>query len=242
MMLIRIGILGSRKLATILTEWIAKQKNAQIIGVLPPPFKGWWDDQLREVALKNNIPVFDSIKELLNEKPDIVFSINYWKIIEPEVIKLVKGGIINIHHSYLLKYKGRYSTSWAIINARKLNCWEHGTTLHYINEKLDEGNIIESYKCSITEEDTAETLFEKVELLAIQMFKDSFQKIIKRENIKFLQPDKNSFFYDIDSNKNMEIPYGLPIEEVYDRIRAWTFKDRPNPYFIYNGIKIKLSI
>jgi methionyl-tRNA formyltransferase len=238
----RIGVLGSRTLACILTEWIAVQENIQILGVVTPAFKGWWDDQLKEVAEKNKIPVFRSIEELLKEKPDIVFSFNYWKIIEPQHIKLVKGGIINIHHSYLLKYKGRYSTSWAIINARKLNCWEHGTTLHYIDEKLDEGNIIDSYKCSISEADTAESLFEKVELLAIQMFKDNFLKILKGTNFEFLQPDIESFFYDIDSNKNMEIPYGLPLEEVYDFIRAWTFKDRPNPYFNFNGIKINLTI
>lgn len=238
----RIGILGSRKLACLLTEWISEQKDVQIIGVVAPPFKGWWDDQLKEVAKKKIIPVFASIEELLNEKPDIVFSINYWKIIEPQHINLVKGGIINIHHSYLLKYKGRYSTSWAIINARKLNCWEHGTTLHYIDEKLDEGNIIDSYKCIITEDDTAESLFEKVELLAIQMFKDNFQKIIMGSKFEYLLPDNESIFYDIDSNKCLEIPYGLPIEEIYDFVRAWTFKDRPKPFFKYNGKKIHLII
>jgi len=238
----RIGILGSRKLACLLTKWISEQKDVQIIGVVAPSFKGWWDDQLKEVAEKKSIPVFASIEELLNEKPDIVFSINYWKIIEPQHINLVKGGIINIHHSYLLKYKGRYSTSWAIINARKLNCWEHGTTLHYIDEKLDEGNIIDSYKCIITEDDTAESLFEKVEILAIQMFKDNFQKIIMGTKFEYLRPDNESIFYDIDSNKCLEIPYGLPIEQVYDFVRAWTFKDRPTPYFKFEGKEIHLII
>lgn len=238
----KIGILGSRNLACELTEWIAEQKNIEIIGIVTPPFKGWWDDKLENVALRNNLPVFDSIDRLIEYKPDIVFSFNYWKKIEKHHIDLVPDGIINIHHSYLLKYKGRYSTSWAIINARKLNNWVHGTTLHYINERLDDGEIIDSYHCSITEDDTAESLFKKVELLAIQMLKDNFQKILVGKNGPFLEPDNDSFIYDIDSNKNMEVPYGLPIDELYDYTRAWSFEGRPKPYIKYKNFKIYLSV
>lgn len=101
--------------------------------------------------------------------------------------------------------------------------------------------IIASYKCKITENDTAETLFEKVECLAIKMFKYSFDKIINNNKFDYLQPDKESFFYDINSN-DLEIPYGIPFEEVYDFIRAWSFKGRPKPYFNFNGVKIHLSL
>lgn len=238
----KIGILGSRNLACELTEWIAEQKNIEIIGIVTPPFKGWWEDKLENVALKNNLPVIDSIDKLIENKPDIIFSFNYWKKIEKHHIDLVPDGIINIHHSYLLKYKGRYSTSWAIINARKLNCWQHGTTLHYIDEKLDEGKIIASYKCEITEDDTAESLFGKVEKLAIQMLKDYFMPIVEKKITSFLKPDKESFYYDRNSNQNLEIEYGIPIEELYDFVRAWSFKDRPKPYFKVNGKNVYLSL
>ena len=236
----KIGILGSRSLACELTEWIVGQKNIEIIGIVTPPFKGWWDDELEDVALKNSIPIFKSIDELIEKKPEIIFSLNYWKKIEQHHIDLIPDGIINIHHSYLLKYKGRYSTSWAIINARKLNCWQHGTTLHYISEKLDEGQIIASYKCEITEDDTAESLFERVQNLAIQMFKDYFTQIIEKRITSFINSDDESFYYDKDSNKNLEIEYGITKEELYDFVRAWSFKDRPKPYFKINGKKIFL--
>jgi methionyl-tRNA formyltransferase len=238
----KIGILGSRKLACELTEWIAKQNNVEIIGIVPPPFKGWWEDKLENVALKNKLPVFDSIDKLIDNNPDIVFSFNYWKKIEKHQIDLVPEGIINIHHSYLLKYKGRYSTSWAIVNARKLNCWLHGTTLHYIDDKLDEGKIIASYKCEIAEVDTAELLFEKVEQLSIQMFKDYFKPIVENKITSFLNSDTTSFYYDKDSNKNLKIEYGIPLEELYDFVRAWSFANRPKPYIEVNGNKIYLSL
>ena len=115
----RIGILGSRELSCNILKFINKQDNVEIIGVVAPPFKGWWGDNLKETALSLNIKTLNSIDELIELSPDLIFSINYWKIINKDHINRVKEGIINIHHSYLLKYRGRYSTSWAIYNARK---------------------------------------------------------------------------------------------------------------------------
>lgn len=238
----QVGILGSRNLSCKILEWIIDQNNVNVVGVVAPPFNGWWNDKLRQVAEDNKLQIFDSIEELLKQSPDVLFSINYWKTISKEHINSVKGGIVNIHHSYLLKYRGRYSTSWAIANARKLSNWQHGTTIHYISPKLDAGPIIDSYKCDITESDTAKTLFMKVESLAFDIFINNFEKIINNTVTSFLEPDPEFIYYDKDSNKNLEIEYGLPIEEVYDFIRAWTFDDRPLPYFNFKGKKILVSL
>lgn len=236
----RIAIIGSRELACKITKWIFDSQQVEIIGGMYPPFEGWWKDEFQATLEEYNIKTFSDLDLLLEEKPDIVFSINYWKKIDATQISKVQLGIINIHHSYLLKYKGRYSTSWAIINARKLNCWEHGSTLHYIDERLDEGKILDSWKCTISENDTAETLFEKVEALAFEMFKSNFNKMLT-PIFEFLEPSKQSFFYDKNSN-NLEIPFDAKIEEIYDFVRAWSFKDRPKPYFDFNGKKIYLSL
>jgi methionyl-tRNA formyltransferase len=238
----KIGIIGSRDLACKILEWIVNQEDVQIVGVVAPPFKGWWNDNFRDTAIRLNLHVYDNLNDLINEKPEFIFSINYWKIIEEDTIKKISGGIINIHHSYLLKYRGRYSTSWAIINARKLNCWNHGTTLHYITKELDAGPIIASYKCEISENDNAESLFKKVEELAVIMFIENFRKILFSQNIPFLEPDPIYFYYDIESNKNLEIDYGIPIEDLFDILRAWSFKDRPSPYFVFKGKKIYLKL
>jgi methionyl-tRNA formyltransferase len=238
----KIAIIGSRDLACKILEWIVDQNSVLIVGVVAPPFKGWWNDNLRDTAIRLNLPLFDDLKELISNQPEVIFSINYWKIIEEDIIKKLPGGIINIHHSYLLKYRGRYSTSWAIINARKLNCWYHGTTLHYITKELDAGPIIASYKCEILDADTAELLFERVENLALKMFKENFGKVVNLQIDNYLEPDPNFFYYDIDSKNEININYGTPIEEVYDMVRAWSFKDRPKPYFVFNTKKIYISL
>lgn len=224
-----IAIIGSRDLACTILKWVSNQNSINVIGVIAPPFSCWWNDNLRQVAVSLDIKVFDDLNKLIEEKPDIIFSINYWKIIGEDLIDKVQGGIINIHHSYLLKYRGRYSTSWAIMNARRLNCWIHGTTLHFIDKNLDAGPIIASYKCEITDFDTAETLFYKVESLAFEMFKDNFFNILINKIFNFITPDSDYHYYDTNSKNNIVIDENNSSLDLEDFKRAWTFKNRKLP-------------
>jgi methionyl-tRNA formyltransferase len=239
-MKLKIAIIGSKKLASIITEWICKSQKVEIVGGMFPHFEVNWEEKFETTLEELNIPTFENLDALLQEKPDLIFSINYWKKINKSQISKVRFGIVNIHHSYLLKYKGRYSTSWAILNARRLNCWEHGTSIHFINENLDEGRIIDSWKCEITEKDTAESLFEKTEKLAFEMFKSNFDRILSPIDV-FKEQEKESFFYDKYSN-NLEIPLDADPLFIYDFVRAWTFKNKPKPYMKINGKKLFLSL
>lgn len=242
---VKIAFAASRDLAVELIEWTVQNNTKtdyEIVGGIAPNYPTWWNDKVKSVYRKHHITCFKTIEDLIaTTKPDIVFSINYWKIIEPEIIKKVPKGIVNIHHSYKLRFRGRYTNSWAILHARKDNNWQHGTTLHYINENLDDGNIIASSACAISKNDTAETLFEKVEQLAISLFQEKFDEMLKGVT-HFSPADKEFFYYDADSNKNMEVDKHLPIEDIYDFVRAWSFKNRPKPYFLYGSKKIFLSL
>ncbi len=57
-----------------------------------------------------------------------------------------------------------------------------GVTLHYVNNKYDEGNIIKQTKVKIEKEDTAETLSAKVKKdEKIQLIK-ALQEIVSKKN------------------------------------------------------------
>ena len=241
----RIAFAASRNLSIEIIVWIYNNKtkfDIQLVGGVAPKFKGWWDDKVYETYKNLHIPIYSSIEEMIDDsKPEIVFSLNYWKIISPECISKVENGIINIHHSYKLRFRGRYSTSWAIIHARKDNNWWHGSTLHYVDSKLDNGSIIVSERCEINENDTAEILFDRVENLAFEMFKNNFHKMLIGEH-NFMESDSEFFYYGKDSNKNLKVDFNKSIEEVYDFVRAWSFKDRPKPYYLFNKKKIFLTL
>lgn len=59
----------------------------------------------------------------------------------------------------------------AVIEAKEK---ESGISIHFVNEKYDEGKIIAQYKCEVLENDTAETLAQKIH----QLEHEHFPKVI----------------------------------------------------------------
>ena len=67
--------------------------------------------------------------------------------------------IINVHPSLLPKYKGLHAVEQALESGDK----ESGCTVHYVNEELDGGDIIEQSRVPICSDDTVETLTHRIQ-------------------------------------------------------------------------------
>ncbi|MEQ1976142.1 phosphoribosylglycinamide formyltransferase [Xenorhabdus sp. SGI240] len=77
--------------------------------------------------------------------PDLVVLAGYMKILSPEFVQHYYGRLLNIHPSLLPKYPGLHTHRKAIENGDK----EHGTSVHFVTEKLDGGPIILQAKVPI---------------------------------------------------------------------------------------------
>ena len=88
-----------------------------------------------------------------------------WKMPVP-LINAYPKKIINIHPALLPKYggKGMYGSKVheAVIAARET---ESGITIHYVDELYDHGEIIFQATCAVTENDSAESLAQKIHAL-----------------------------------------------------------------------------
>ena len=70
--------------------------------------------------------------------PDIII-VNCTRILKAELLNSIKGHFINIHSGILPKYRGYSGGYWALVNNDKSNC---GSTIHFIDEKIDMGSTI----------------------------------------------------------------------------------------------------
>ena len=70
----------------------------------------------------------------------------YMQILTPETCEILKGRIINIHHSFLPGFKGAKPYDQAYIRGVKLI----GATAHYVTPNLDEGPIIDQETTRVT--------------------------------------------------------------------------------------------
>lgn len=99
-----------------------------------------------------------------------------WKIPEA-LIKSYRNKIINIHPALLPKFggKGMYGSKVheAVITAGEP---ESGITIHYVDEHYDNGDVIFQATCPVLEDDTADTLAERIHKLE----HDNFPRVIEQ--------------------------------------------------------------
>ncbi len=141
-------------------------------------------------AQKSDIPNMVSDKKFFFESEIIVnelknFNIDFivlagflWKISD-SIIKAFTNKIINIHPALLPKFggKGMYGMNVhkAVIEAKEK---ESGITIHYVNEKYDEGKIISQHHCIVSEIETADSLAKKIHQLEYEYYPQAIEKII----------------------------------------------------------------
>ena len=147
-----------------------------------------------------NIPVFkiqgsihDKIwlEKITKLKPDLIICIRYAEILKKSLLEVPDKGVINFHPSLLPNYKGLGPVFQAHAHDEK----EIGFSFHYINEGIDEGNIIMQKKIKIQKNDSVSRLTISAHVLGgIELL--SLIKNIKNENIqilKKLQTNENYF-------------------------------------------------
>ena len=121
---------------------------------------------VKACALKYNIPVLtpakiknpEAVAELAQYEADIFVVAAFGQILSEEILNMPKYGCINIHASLLPKYRGAAPIQWSIIDKEK----ETGITIMQMDKGLDTGDILFQKVVPIDDEDTGESLFEKL--------------------------------------------------------------------------------
>ena len=96
--------------------------------------------------------------ELKKNKIDLICLAGFMKILSKNFINKFKGKILNIHPSLLPKFKGLNTHERALKNKEKFS----GCTVHYVNSKLDSGEVILQKKVKIIKGETSKTLRDKI--------------------------------------------------------------------------------
>lgn len=99
---------------------------------------------------------------LEDEGVDLVMFVGFMRILSPEFCRRWSDRCINVHPSLLPKHAGGMDLEvhQAVLDAGED---ESGCTVHVITEEVDGGPVVVQRKVSVTKDDTAQTLKEKVQ-------------------------------------------------------------------------------
>ncbi len=123
------------------------------------------DPVLINLAEKNHIPWVTNeninsdafLDWMSSHQSDLFISMSFNQIFKKRTFELPSFGTVNCHAGMLPFYRGRNILNWALINDEK----EFGITVHYIDEGIDTGDIIDQKIFPITDSDNYSTLLDK---------------------------------------------------------------------------------
>lgn len=241
----RVIMFGSIGLARKCLEEIILKRDIQLLGVCCVPIVNSWrkdEKSVYDYCIENNIPIL-KMNEIKDLRSDVGFSIRFNQLIPKDVIDSFSKGIFNTHGGILPSYRGVYSNINALINGEQ----EYGVTLHYVNEGIDDGDIVDIKKILIKDEDTGFTLYQKGEKLCYKVLEDNIDSILEGSNTRIKQDElikqglKSVTYSTKGTLKSKEIQLDNLNKDMTLRvIKAFDSPYHEPAYMILNGKKIYL--
>lgn len=203
-------------------------KNTEVILVVTQPDrivgrkKVLTPSPIKELAIKNNIPVFQPEKiridyeEIKKYQPDLIVTCAYGQIIPKSVLEIPSLGCINVHASLLPKYRGGAPIHHAIINGEE----KTGITIMYMNEGMDTGDIISMKEVPILENDNVESMHEKLSKLGAKMLEETLPSIINKTNQRIKQNNEEATYAPTIKREDEHLDFASSAKDIFNKVRG----------------------
>ncbi|CAB0041576.1 unnamed protein product [Trichogramma brassicae] len=172
------------------TKNVTYQMGAEIVLVISnkPGVKGL--DRAYNAGIKTKVikhvdykdrEAFDKAMdaELVQQGVDIICLAGFMRILSPWFVKKWRGAIINIHPSLLPSFKGANAHEEVLKYGARVS----GCTVHFVNEDIDSGAIIEQEAVPVMPTDTKFTLEERIKKAEHKVFPKAL-KLLATNQIK----------------------------------------------------------
>ena len=155
--------------------------DAQIVGLISDQPKA---EVLRRAAaakidsfvipIQQDRKIWDQefLDRLISLKPDLVVSAGFMRILSGDCV--AKFRIVNSHPALLPLYPGAH----AVRDALAAGATQTGTTIHWVDEGVDTGEIIAQESVEITPTDTEATLHERIKIVERRLYVATLQQLL----------------------------------------------------------------
>ena len=191
------------------------------------------ESDVKKYTLKNKIKTLqpsnlmdeEFINQIKGLKPDLIIVVAFRKL-PAEVFNIPRHGTINLHASLLPNYRGAAPINWCLMNGEI----KTGVTTFYINEKIDQGDILLQKEIMIKNEDDFGSLYNKLSEVGAELVVKTVEGIFNNS----LKPIKQNFIDDLKlapklNSENTRINWSRSTNEIIGQIKglspkpgAWT--------------------
>ena len=244
---------GSRSSSTIVfansevglycVQWLVENYNSDLAAIITTE-----KNEIYTLAEASgiNVHVFEDDRSFLEfcNASSIVFELGvllWWpKIISSSVIGSAALGFVNTHPSLLPYNRGKHPNFWALLE----QC-PFGVSLHFVEEGIDCGGIVDQKNISYTWEDNAETLYLRAIAGMKELFTDNYPRLREKSFTTIPQDlSQGSFHFssELEPASRIELDEPTTARQLLNLLRARTFTGHPACSFFDDGVKYEVRI
>jgi len=240
----RIVFMGTAELACPCLEAVA----GQVVGVVTQPDRPKGRDlqlappPVKVTATQLGLPVIqpEKIREpgaldvLRGWQPDLIAVVAYGQILPREILELPRHGCINVHTSLLPRWRGAAPIQFALLYGDA----QTGVTTMYLNEKMDEGDIILQHAEPIHPADTSATLHDRLAGCGARLLAETVELVAAGRAPRIPQDPARVTYARKISKEAGRIDWSKPAVEIERQIRA--FNPWPGAYTMIGDLLVKI--
>lgn len=200
----------------------------------PPPTKVFAENNGIKVYQPTTLRDGTALAILKDIDPDIIVVVAYGKILPKEILYLPKYGSINGHASLLPRLRGASPIQWAIVTGET----ETGVTVMQMDEGMDTGDILSYKSIGIMDDDTAESLFNKLSLITADIIVETIGDIANGAVNPVKQDETNATYAPIIKKEMAHLDFNKSANEVCCAVRG--FYPWPAAFCYIDGKRLKV--
>lgn len=160
------------------------------------------------VAKKYGVPVTEAVdvnseefREMLRgEGVELIVSISGTQLYKKKLRDQTPAGIVNCHGALLPKYRGLMPSFWTLANDEKVG----GTTVHFVDAKLDSGPIVVQRTYRIHPHDTLEDIMTRSKDLAAEAIIDAVRLIETGDPPRLPNPEEEATHFSMPTRDDVK--------------------------------------
>lgn len=193
-------------------------------------------------AEQYGIPVFQpekvreeaAVERLRRENADIFVVAAFGQLLPKTILEMPRFGCINIHGSLLPAYRGAAPVQWAVLDGQK----EAGDTIMQMNEGLDTGDILMQESISLSADETAGSLYDKLSSMGGPLLLKALDAIEAGTVTPVPQGDSGTHYAKMLRKEMGNIDWTKSAEEIGRLVRG--LNPWPSAYTHWNGKMLKI--
>lgn len=234
----RVVLMGSLGVAVDCAEYLQDRGDLELLGVVcAQSSRSAWriaidDRNMFEEYERLGLPLLD-LESVQDLQPDLGISVRFHQILRRRHLDSFSLGVINLHGAPLPEMRGSMCDAAALLEGQS----SFGTSIHWMDEGIDEGDILAVERFPIAPDDTVFDLFRQANSRGLDLVKTHLDEILSgalvgrdQAQVAAEQGVKVQTYLKDSVMKAREVPAGSSEETMWATARAFSFPGHDPAY------------